>query len=99
VAVKLFSYRRGNTLLHRIPAGIKILFLMGISIAVFAGKHVNVSVTVICGAFAMVGGLILVPLVSLITKKPDKELVADVFSCYENKVLVPVTEALSNTSE
>ena len=54
---------------------------------------------VACGAFAMVGGLILVPLVSLITKKPDKELVADVFSCYENKVLVPVTEALSNTSE
>ena len=43
MAVKLFSYRRGNTLLHRIPAGIKILFLMGISIAVFAGKHVNVA--------------------------------------------------------
>ena len=53
MAVKLFSYRRGNTLLHRIPAGIKILFLMGISIAVFAGKHVNVSVTVICGALSL----------------------------------------------
>ena len=39
-----------------------------------------------CGAFAMLVGLILVPLVSLITPKPDKKLVDDAFACYEKKV-------------
>ncbi len=52
-----------------------------------------------CGAFAMAGGLVIVPIVSLLTKKPDRELVENVFSCYNDKVLVPVTEALNGTSE
>lgn len=39
-----------------------------------------------CGAFAMLAGLIIVPLVSLISPKPDKELVDDAFACYEKKV-------------
>ncbi len=37
------------------------------------------------GVVAMVGGLILVPVVSLITPKPSKELVDDCFSCYQEK--------------
>lgn len=41
-----------------------------------------------CGAIAMVGGLILVPLVSLITPKMNKEKVEDMFSCYGEKVVV-----------
>ena len=48
-----------------------------------------------CGAFAMVGGLILVPLVSLITPKPEKALIDMAFSCYEATVTVPITEALN----
>ena len=47
-----------------------------------------------CGAAAMIGGLILVPIVSLITKKPDQERVEEVFSCYEATVTVPQKEAL-----
>lgn len=35
------------------------------------------------GAFAMIAGLIIVPVVSLFTKKPDDALVEDAFSAYE----------------
>ena len=48
-----------------------------------------------CGAFAMLGGLILVPVVSAFTKKSDPKLIEEVFSCYNMTVEVPVTEALS----
>ncbi len=48
-----------------------------------------------CGTFAMLAGLIIVPIVSLFTKAPDKELVSGMFDCYEEKVLVPAKEALS----
>ena len=48
-----------------------------------------------CGALAMAGGLIIVPLVSLISKAPSNEKVESVFSCYGKTVTVPVTEALS----
>ena len=37
------------------------------------------------GAFCMLAGLILVPAVSLFTKKPDAALIQQVFSCYEPK--------------
>ena len=48
------------------------------------------------GAFCMIAGLVLVPLVSLITPKPDKKVVDDAFACYEEKVLVPQREALGD---
>lgn len=35
------------------------------------------------GAFAMVAGLVIVPVVSLFTKKPDEKLVEDAFSAYK----------------
>ena len=41
-----------------------------------------------CGAFAMIGGLVLVPVVSLFTKSPQKELVEEAFSCYQRDVTV-----------
>lgn len=41
------------------------------------------------GAFAMVVGMILVPVVSLLTPKPDKQMVEDAFACYEKKVEAP----------
>jgi len=40
------------------------------------------------GAFCMLAGLIIVPVVSLLTKKPDKTQVAEVFSCYDKEVTV-----------
>ena len=49
-----------------------------------------------CGAFAMLGGIVIVPLVSSFTRKPDKEAVDRIFSCYEKKVLAPITDVLSS---
>ena len=48
------------------------------------------------GAFCMIAGLIIVPVVSTFTAKPDKALVDDAFSCYEEKVLVPRSRALGD---
>ena len=50
------------------------------------------------GAFCMIAGLIIVPIVSLVTPKPDKKLVEEAFACYEEKVLVPQSAALGETS-
>lgn len=46
------------------------------------------------GAFCMLAGLIIVPVVSLLTPKPDKNLVDAAFSCYDRKVLVRQRQAL-----
>ena len=46
------------------------------------------------GVVAMVGGLIIVPVVSLITPKMKKEEVDEKFVCYDKKVLVSVKETL-----
>ncbi|MCR5503666.1 MAG: sodium:solute symporter [Lachnospiraceae bacterium] len=46
------------------------------------------------GAFTMIAGLIIVPVVSLFTKKEDEKFISDTFSCYEKKNEVPVTQSL-----
>ena len=46
------------------------------------------------GAFCMIAGLILVPAVSMVTAKPDRETVEGAFACYERKVLVAQRDAL-----
>ena len=48
------------------------------------------------GAFCMLAGLVIVPVVSLVTPKPDRKLVDDAFSCYDQKVLVRQREALGD---
>ena len=48
------------------------------------------------GAFCMLAGLVLVPLVSLFTAKPDPLLVDETFSCYERRVTVRQREALGD---
>lgn len=47
-----------------------------------------------CGVIAMVGGLIIVPVVSLLTPKPNKEATDAMFSCYQKKVVVEAKESL-----
>ena len=47
-----------------------------------------------CGVLAMLAGLILVPIVSLFTKKPDRELVDHAFACYEQPSRVAQKVAL-----
>ena len=48
------------------------------------------------GAFAMIAGLIIVPVVSLISPKMKKEDVDEKFKCFEEKVLVPKTRAIED---
>ncbi|MBR5224454.1 MAG: sodium:solute symporter, partial [Clostridia bacterium] len=51
------------------------------------------------GAFCMIAGLVLVPLVSLFTPAPDKAHVDSVFSCYERTVTVSVTDSIGDRVE
>ncbi len=46
------------------------------------------------GVVAMVGGLVLVPVISLVTPKMDKDVINKMFDCYDKKVLVSVKETL-----
>ncbi len=47
-----------------------------------------------CGAIAMLAGLVIVPVVSLFTKKPDQALVENAFACYEKETRVSQKTAL-----
>lgn len=47
-----------------------------------------------CGAIAMLAGLVIVPLVSLVTPKPDAAMVDDAFACYDKKTTVSQKTAL-----
>ena len=46
------------------------------------------------GVFCMVAGLVIVPVVSLLTKAPEKEHIDHVFSCYDKKVLVSAKDSI-----
>ena len=48
------------------------------------------------GAFCMLAGLVIVPVVSFLTPAPDKRLVEDAFSCYDKMVTVRQREALAD---
>ncbi|MBR3787978.1 MAG: sodium:solute symporter [Firmicutes bacterium] len=52
-----------------------------------------------CGAFAMLFSLVLVPVVSWITRKPDMEKVNECFSCYDRKVVVSAKDSLGDEIE
>ena len=47
-----------------------------------------------CGAIAMMAGLVIVPVVSLFTPKPDKQVVEGCFACYTKKIEVEQRTAL-----
>ena len=48
------------------------------------------------GVFCMLAGLILVPVVSFMSKPPKKEHIDHVFSCYDKKVVVSATDAIGD---
>jgi SSS family solute:Na+ symporter len=50
-----------------------------------------------CGAFAMIAGLVIVPVVSLFTPKPSKRLVDFAFAAYDQKVVVSARDSLGNS--
>ncbi len=51
-----------------------------------------------CGAIAMLAGLVIVPVVSLVTPKLDKSFTDSVFSCYDKTMEVPVKNSLGEPS-
>ena len=52
-----------------------------------------------CGAFAMIAGLVIVPVVSLITPKPEKALVDYAFAGYDQKVVVSARDSLGDSEQ
>ena len=88
------------------PAAVAVSFVYGVGIEVFqliimlTGMKLTgflgfvFTNSLYSGVFAMVGGLILVPIVSAFTPKQKKGNVDYIFSCYDKKVLVPATDAL-----
>ncbi len=48
------------------------------------------------GAFCMIAGLVIVPLVSLLTKAPEKTEVDEIFSCYDRKVIVNAKDSIGD---
>ncbi len=46
------------------------------------------------GVFAMVGGLIIVPIVSLLTQKHKPDNVDEMFACYDTEITVPASKSL-----
>jgi Na+(H+)/acetate symporter ActP len=49
------------------------------------------------GAFAMLAGLVIVPVISVFTKAPDMESVENSFSCYNEVVNVKIRDDLGNS--
>ena len=52
-----------------------------------------------CGAFAMLAGLVIVPVVSFVTPAPDKKTVDFAFAGYSRKVTVEAREALGDETK
>ncbi len=69
-------------------------YIFGVGFTVVNMLHPMIKSPINAGAFTMLVGLILVPVVSLVTPKPDKALIDDIFSCYEETVVVHKSESL-----
>ncbi|MDR2888437.1 MAG: sodium:solute symporter [Lachnospiraceae bacterium] len=73
------------------------IFGSGLMVAnLFFGKYFPAALAspINAGAFAMIAGLVIVPVVSCLTRKPDKNQIEQIFAGYEKKVEVPQKEDL-----
>ena len=70
-------------------------FIVGVGLTVSNMFLKFISSPINAGAIAMVLGLILVPIVSLFTKKPDIN-VDEMFSCYDEKVVVSAKTSIED---
>lgn len=74
-------------------------FICGVGITVSNMFFHFIASPINAGAIAMVVGLIVVPVVSLITPKLSKEKVNEIFECYEEKVTVEQKLVLTDEEE
>lgn len=70
----------------KLAVWVNFIFAVGLTVSNIYLKFIASPIN--CGAIAMVGGLIIVPVVSLITPKLKKEDVEHAFACYEEEVQV-----------
>lgn len=71
-------------------------FACGVGITVLNVFFHYIKSPINAGAIAMVAGLIVVPIVSLITPKMDQNIVKSIFDCYEEKVTVEAKRILTD---
>ncbi len=69
-------------------------FAVGVGITVLNIPFKFIASPINAGAIAMLAGLVVVPVVSLITPKLKKEMVEDIFTCLDEKVMVEQKMAL-----
>ncbi len=75
-------------------AGVWAGFITGVGITVSNLFLKYIASPINAGAVAMVAGLIIVPLVSLVTPKMNRETVDEIFSCYEEKITITKKQSL-----
>ena len=76
-----------------------VCFIAGVGITVSNMVFKYIASPINAGAFTMLAGLIIVPLVSLITPKLSKEKVDGIFSCYDEKVTIEKRYSLPENAE
>lgn len=69
-------------------------FIVGVGITVVNMFVPLIQSSINAGAIAMLAGLIVVPVVSLITPKLSEQKTSDIFSCYEEKVTITKKRSL-----
>lgn len=71
-------------------------FAVGVGITVSNMVIGYIESPINAGAFAMAAGLVVVPVVSLLTPKPEQEQVDQIFECYEEKVVISRKSSLGD---
>ncbi|MDF2942427.1 MAG: sodium:solute symporter [Herbinix sp.] len=69
-------------------------FAAGVGITVSNMYLKYIASPINAGAFAMIAGLVIVPIVSIITPKLDKNNIKDIFSCYDETVTVHTKKSI-----
>ncbi len=69
-------------------------YILGVGFTIFNMFAHVIKSPINAGALTMIAGLIIVPIVSALSPKPEQEKVDRIFECYEKTVVVPETENL-----
>jgi SSS family solute:Na+ symporter len=69
-------------------------FIVGVGITVSNLFIGYIASPINAGAAAMIAGLVVVPVVSLVTPKQSKQKVDEIFSCYDEKVTITKKRSL-----
>lgn len=80
-------------------ASVWVSFAVGVGITVSNMFFKYIASPINAGAIAMIAGLVVVPLVSLVTPKMNKEKVEEIFACYKKKVVVEKKMILTEDEE